>query len=211
MFRKEQTTESLIRRMVEEPPILKHERNRFLILAPIFIIVILLFYLITFHPFTSRWIHLPSLFPDFLWISWIGLYSFWILSKLRFPEESFSKSVRFPLIFASFWILYSVCMFGLDSILEEKIQTHIGKCWIILSIIDLLFAGYGILILRTGKPGNPILAAAILSIFSLAFANFFLKFFCIDQSSFHILFSHVSSSLILFLFSFFIFKNILKW
>lgn len=97
--------------MVEEPPILKHERNRFLILAPIFIIVILLLYLISFHPFTSRWIHLPSLFPDFLWISSIGLYSFWILSKLRFPEESFSKSVRFPLIFASFWILFPyVCL-----------------------------------------------------------------------------------------------------
>lgn len=94
-------------------------------------------------------------------------------------------------------------MFGLDLILEEKIQTHIGKCWIILSIINLLFAGYGILILRMGKPGNPILATAILSIFSLAFANFFLEFFCIDQPSFHILFSHVSSSLILFLFSFF--------
>ncbi|MCH1910842.1 NrsF family protein [Leptospira noguchii] len=210
MSHKEQTTESLIRKMAEEPPILKHEWNRFLILAPIFITVILL-YLITFHPFTNRWIHLPNLFPDFLWISCVSFYSLWILSRLRFPEESFSKSVHFPLIFASFWILYSVCMFGWDLIVEEKIQTHIGKCWIVLSVINLLFIGYGILILRTGKPGNPILAAAILSIFSLAFANFFLKFFCIDQSSFHILFSHVFTSLTLFLFSFFIFKNILKW
>ncbi|EMJ96040.1 NrsF family protein [Leptospira alstonii] len=210
MPRKEQTTESLIRKIAEEPPIGKNDWNWFVILALIFAIVIV-FYFLSLYPVTSRFIHIPTLFPDFLWISLIGLYSFWILYQLRFPEESFTKSARFPLLLAFFWILYSVGLFAWDLIADNEIHTHIGKCWIILFLTSIPFAGFGIFILKKGKPGNPVLTAAILFVFSLALANFCLKFVCVDQSSFHILVSHVSASLGLFLLGFSVFNNILKW
>ncbi|AYV57329.1 NrsF family protein [Leptospira kmetyi] len=210
MPRKEDTTESLIQRMAEETPVPKYDRNWFAILGPIITIIVSL-YLFSLFPFTNRLIHIPTLFPDFLWITLISLYSFWILSQLRFPEESFSKAARFPLLLALLWILYSVGMFAWDLITDHEIHTHIGRCWLILFITSFLLAMSGILILRAGKPGNPILAAAVLSVFSLALANFCLKFICTDQSSFHILISHVFSSLGLFFFGFFVFKNILKW
>ncbi|MDI7172893.1 NrsF family protein [Leptospira santarosai] len=210
MSYKEQTTESLIRKMGQEPPILKNYKNWSIVFLPIFAVISFLC-LLSFYPLTNRFIHIPSLFPDFLWVSVICFYSFWILFLLRFPEESFSKRVRFPLVFASLWILYSIGAFGLDRISGNEISIHIGKCWIFLLISSILFTGHGIAILRLGKPGNPILAVAILSVFSLAFANFCLKFVCNDQNSFHILVSHACVSLGLFIFYFFAFKNILKW
>ncbi|PJZ55954.1 NrsF family protein [Leptospira barantonii] len=210
MPRKDETTESLIQRMAEETPTRKYDRNWFAILGPVFAVILSL-YLLSLFPLTSRLIHIPTLFPDFLWITLIASYSFWILSQLRFPEESFTKAARFPLLLAFLWILYSVGMFAWDLIADHEIHTHIGRCWLILFLTSLLLAGSGILILRMGKPGNPVLAAAVLSVFSLALANFCLKFVCSDQSSFHILVSHVFSSLGFFGFGFFLFKNILKW
>ncbi|MBE8362560.1 NrsF family protein [Leptospira borgpetersenii] len=208
MSHQEQTTESLIRKMAKEPPIRKNSWNWFVILG---VVTLTSLYLLHLHPISSRFIHLPTLLPDFFWISLITLYSFWTLSQLRFPEESFTQTARFPLPLAFLWIFYSICMFVWDLIGDNKIDIHIGRCWIILSLSSVLLAGSGILILKNGKPGNPVLAAAVLSVSNLAFANFCLKFVCSDQSSFHILVSHVSTSLLLFLFGFFVFKNILKW
>ncbi|WP_078127497.1 NrsF family protein [Leptospira alexanderi] len=210
MSYQEQTTESLIRKMAQEPPIRKNGWNRFVILGTVAVVLTSL-YLLYLHPTSSRFIRLPTLLPDFFWISLIALCSFWTLSQLRFPEESFTKTARFPLFLAFLWILYSICIFVWDLIGDNKIHIHIGRCWIILSLSSALLAGSGILILKNGKPGNPVLAAAVLSVFNLALANFYLKFICDNQSSFHILVSHVFASLLLFLFGFFVFKNILKW
>ncbi|EMF84024.1 PF06532 family protein [Leptospira weilii serovar Topaz str. LT2116] len=208
MSYQEQTTESLIRKMAKEPPIRKNGWNWFVILGAVVLTSLFLLYL---HPTSNRFIHLPTLLPDFFWISLIALYSFWTLSRLRFPEESFTKTARFPLLLAFLWILYSICMFVWDLIGGNEIHIHIGRCWIILSLSSALLAGSGVLILKNGNPGNPVLAAAVLSVFNLALANFYLKFICDNQSSFHILVSHVFTSLLLFLFGFLVFKNILKW
>ncbi|TGM96416.1 NrsF family protein [Leptospira yasudae] len=210
MTRKEETTESLIQRIAAETPARRSAWNWFAILGPILAVLLVLF-LLSLHPVTSRFVHIPSLFPDFLWIALIASYSFWILSQLRFPEESFSKSARVPLLLALLWILYSVGLFAWDVFAYHEIHTHVGRCWSILFLSSILLAGSGIYVLKGGKPGNPVLAAAILSVFSLALANFCLKFVCSDQSSFHILVSHVVTSLGLFFFGFFVFKNILKW
>ncbi|TGK33704.1 DUF1109 domain-containing protein [Leptospira gomenensis] len=205
-----QTTESLIRKLGTEPPSATDRKRTKSWLVPLLGTTAGLI-LLSRLPTTSRWIHVPSFFPDFLWIAVIGIGSFWILSRLRFPEESFSGWVRFPIYSGLFWIVYSAGLFGWDLITGHEIGSHIGKCaWVIL-IASVLFSGSGLFLLRNGFPGKPVLTAATTAVFGLASANFCLKFFCGDQTSYHILFSHVTPSLILFFAGFFLFQKILKW
>lgn len=62
MSHQEQTTESLIRKMAKEPPIRKNSWNWFVILGAVTLTSL---YLLHLHPISSRFIHLPTLLPDF--------------------------------------------------------------------------------------------------------------------------------------------------
>ncbi|AOP33970.1 hypothetical protein A0128_09035 [Leptospira tipperaryensis] len=210
MLSKEEKTESLIQKMAAEPPSKENLWGNFVMLLPIFAIVFILF-LLSLNPITAPLIHIPTLFPDFLWIAIVGISSFWILSQLRFPEESFSKSSKLPILLSFIWVLYSAGLYAWDIIADHEFSHHIGRCSAIIFISSLVFCGSGLYLFRKGKPGNPVLSAAVLSVFSLALANFCLKFVCGDQSSYHILFSHGLPSVLLFLIGSLAFKNILKW
>ncbi|MDV6234979.1 NrsF family protein [Leptospira ellisii] len=206
----EQTTESLIRKLGTEPPSATDNGRMKILVLPLLCITFLLT-LLSWFPTTSRLIHLPSLFPDFLWIVATGIGSFWILSRLRFPEESFSGWARFPIYSGLIWIVYSLGLFCWDLIRGREIGSHIGKCSGIILIASVLLSGSGLFFLRKGFPGKPILTSAALAVFGLASANFCLKFVCGDQTSYHILFSHAAPSLILFFAGVFLFQKILKW
>ncbi|TGM59988.1 NrsF family protein [Leptospira adleri] len=210
MLSKEEKTESLIRKLGTEPPSRENVWGNLLFLIPLFSIGFILFCL-SLYPITAPLIHIPTLFPDFLWIAIVGVISFWVLSRLRFPEESFSKTSKLPILFGLVWILYSSGLYGWDLISGHEFSHHIGRCSAIIFLSSILLCGSGFSLLKKGNPGNPILSSAVLSVFSLALANFCLKFVCGDQSSYHIFFSHGLPSLFLFFIGFFVLKNILKW
>ncbi|MBM9578725.1 DUF1109 family protein [Leptospira sp. 201903070] len=210
MLSKEEKTESLIQKLATEPPSKGNGWGAFAFLVPLFAIGFIFLALFLF-PVTAPLLHIPTLFPDFFWILIVGTSSFWILSQLRFPEESFSKSSKLPIYLGLVWVLYSAVSFGMDVISGEDFRHHIGRCAVIILFSSLVLCGSGFYLVQKGKPGNPVLSAAVLSVFSLALANLCLKFVCGDQSSYHIFFSHGLPSAILFLIGFFVFKNILKW
>ncbi|RHX90590.1 NrsF family protein [Leptospira stimsonii] len=210
MLSKEQRTESLIQKMAAEPPLRRNVWGSFVVLFPLLGIGLILLFL-SLYPITAPMIHIPTLFPDFLWIGIVGFSAYWILFQLRFPEESFSKSSKLPILLGLIWVLYSGGLYAWDIIEDHEFSHHVGRCSATIFFSSILLCGSGLFILRNGNPGNPILSSAVLSIFSLALANLCLKFVCGDQSSYHIFFSHVLSSLFLFFISFFVFKNILKW
>ncbi|XDD51781.1 NrsF family protein [Leptospira sp. WS92.C1] len=210
MTSKEQTTEALIQKIAVEPPSKESYGGWWILLFPILTVCGILG-ILSLYPRTASRIHLPTLFPDFLWIVLVGFSSFWFLYQLRFPEESFSKTSRLPIFLGLLWIFYSGCSYVWDLILDREIGTHFGLCSMILFLSSLLLAGSGIYAFRKGRPGNLALGAGVLTVFSLALANFCLKFVCRDQSSYHILFSHGLPSFVLFFMGILLFKKIIKW
>ncbi|MBM9501823.1 DUF1109 family protein [Leptospira sp. 201903071] len=210
MLSKEEKTESLIQKLAAETPSKGNVWDTLVFLVPLFAIAFILLVL-SVYPITAPLIHIPTLFPDFLWILIVGMISYWVLSKLRFPEESFSKFSKLPILLGFVWVLFFAVLFAWDLIRGHEYRHHIGRCASTIFFSSLVFFGSGIYLFRKGKPGNPFLSAAVLSVFSLALANLCLKFVCGDQSAFHIFFSHGLPSSILFLGGFLVFKNILKW